>query len=79
MPGFDLDGEELTRTAAVVMASVEGSDDGSESDEDNVALLGLDGHSRGRDLSPKEEAGTWSQIKDIAVEVCICSGSLIYM
>ena len=76
MSGFNVDDEELTRTAAVVMSSVEGSDDGSESDggEDDVALLGLDGHSRGRESLSKTQVGKWGQIRDIVVEVCIRNG-----
>ncbi|KAH8114205.1 solute carrier family 41 member 1 [Phellopilus nigrolimitatus] len=70
MAAVDDDSE---RRAAAVMASVEdfGSDNGSASDSDDevdVALLGLERQSRGRELSTKEVGSTWRQVKDIVVE-----------
>ena len=45
-------------------------DDGPASDdEDDRALLGTERQARGRDLSDKNVASTWTQVKDIVIEV----------
>lgn len=61
-----LDDDEL-RAAVEDLAS--DSDDGTSDDEGDVALLGLDRQTRGRVLEEKVQRSTWSQVREIVIEV----------
>lgn len=65
---------EVRHSAIMTSPSVDnfGSDDDSSDDEDNIALLGPERQSRGRELLEKKDGSTWAQVKDIVIEVRGC-------
>ena len=69
MNRLDLEDDAGRRSPAV--DGFEASEDGSTSDDEgDVALLNSETRLRGRDPSEESSGATWSQVKDIVVEVC---------
>lgn len=62
--------EQRDISASMSMTDEAGSDDGASSDDDgDVALLNPERQSRGRELEKEGSGSTWSQVKDIVIEV----------